>query len=113
MFTRWSRALVLLSLPFLSGGVIRERPRKHTVEIVGFEFKPAQLRVARGDTIVWLNRDAVPHSATATNRTWDSGNIAAGASWSLVTTTSSAGDYFCVLHPSMKAKFTVRRGGDK
>src|SRR5204862_476961 len=39
--------------------------RTHTVEIRGMEFHPAELTVAVGDTIVWINRDIVPHTATA------------------------------------------------
>ena len=33
--------------------------RMHTIEIRGMEFHPAELTVALGDTVVWINRDVV------------------------------------------------------
>ena len=38
-------------------------PRTHTVTIDGFRFQPERLTVARGDRIVWVNKDVVPHTA--------------------------------------------------
>src|SRR2546423_277336 len=45
------------------------------------EFHPAVLTVAAGDTVVWVNRDIVPHTATATGGTkWDTGQLTHGQS---------------------------------
>ena len=41
-------------------------PRRHVVEIRGMAFHPAVLEIHRGDTVVWVNRDFVPHTATGT-----------------------------------------------
>src|SRR5687767_3014533 len=77
--------LTLLFAPLLLGLALTDdgKPtvvvRKHVIEIEGFEYKPARLRVRPGDTIVWVNRDIVPHTATADSRKWDTGNIAHGA----------------------------------
>jgi plastocyanin len=40
-------------------------PKTHTVTIEEMRFHPERLTVARGDTIVWVNRDLVPHTATS------------------------------------------------
>ena len=82
-------------------------PRRHVVEIVGFQFQPAALTVTPGDTVVWVNRDAVPHTATAADGAWDSGTIAAGASWSRVVEGTTEDAYTCVFHPSMTAEISV------
>jgi plastocyanin len=37
-------------------------PRTHTVTIEEMRFQPERLTVARGDTIVWVNKDLVPHT---------------------------------------------------
>ena len=84
-------------------------PRRHVVEIEGFEFRPARLAVAPGDTVVWINRDIVPHTATDSAGTWDSGALGPGASWSLVPSAEGDLTYLCALHPSMKGRLIVRR----
>lgn len=78
------------------------------VEITNFEFRPDTLTVAVGDTVVWLNRDVVPHTASAQDRLWDSGSIGAGASWTYVVSTAVETVYICTLHPSMKGWVAVR-----
>lgn len=78
----------------------------HTVAIDGMQFVPATLRVRRGDTVVWVNRDLVPHTATAPRR-FDSGAVAAGTSWRHVVTEDGRVDYVCTLHPTMKATLWV------
>lgn len=78
----------------------------HTVLIEGMQFKPQTLTVKRGDEVVWLNKDFMPHTATAT-RVFDSGNIPAGGSGRVVPTRRGRFPYACALHPSMKAVLIV------
>jgi plastocyanin len=53
------------------------RPTTHTVTIEGIQFRPQTLTVAAGDTIVWVNKDLVAHTATsATAGIFDSKLIA-------------------------------------
>lgn len=81
-------------------------PAVHTVVIDGFAFKPAQLTVKLGDTVVWRNNDPVPHTATAKG-VFDSGSIAAGGTWKHVTTKRGRHDYVCSFHPNMKGTLIV------
>jgi plastocyanin len=83
-------------------------PRRHVVEIRGFQYLPASVAAAPSDTVVWVNHDAVPHTATSTIGGWDSGSIAAGASWSMVVPETVEGEYRCAFHPTMTASI-VRR----
>lgn len=80
---------------------LERRPARHVVEITHFLFEPDTLRVAVGDTIVWVNRDAVPHTATARDDGWDSGSIAAQARWTHVIDRAGEAPYVCAIHPSM------------
>lgn len=82
-------------------------PKDYTVVIDGFAFKPAELSVARGDTVVWRNDDPVPHTATAKG-VFDSGSIAAGASWKYVAKKPGRYPYVCTFHPIMKGTLVVR-----
>jgi len=77
-----------------------------TVVIEGMKFAPATLTVKRGDTVVWQNRDLVPHTATARGA-FDSGPIAAGASWRHVATRAGRYEVVCTLHPGMTSTLVV------
>ena len=80
----------------------------HTVTIDGVQFSPAELIVHPGDRIVWVNKDPFPHTATASNKLFDSGSIAVDASWSYTVTKKGEIDYSCTFHPTMKGKIRVQ-----
>ena len=82
-------------------------PREHTVEITNFVFEPAMIDARVGDTITWVNRDFVPHTATAEGGSWDTGSINKGESKSLVVTADMVSDYICRFHPTMKGSVDV------
>lgn len=85
-----------------------ESPRRHVVEIRGMAFEPAALEVAPGDTVVWINRDMVPHTATSAGRDgWDTGILARGDSGSRVFHRAGTTAYVCALHPTMRGAVTV------
>jgi plastocyanin len=81
--------------------------RAHTVVIENLRFTPETLEVRRGDTVVWVNRDLVPHTVTATGR-FDSGNLATRASWKHAFASAGTLAYVCRYHPTMKGKVIVR-----
>lgn len=76
----------------------------HQVEITGFKFVPGQLKVRPGDTITWINRDISPHTATAQDKSWDTGTVKKDAATSILITPDFATDYYCRFHPMMKAR---------
>ena len=79
----------------------------HTVVIENMRFNPSVLTVQRGDTIVWVNKDLFPHTATSDKR-FDSGGIAANGSWSYLAERSGVYAYGCTFHPTMKGKIIVK-----
>ncbi|MEM1197897.1 MAG: plastocyanin/azurin family copper-binding protein [Pseudomonadota bacterium] len=76
----------------------------HGVEIKAFGFEPARLKVAPGDEITWTNKDAVPHTATATDESWDTGSLEQGQSATLIVSEGMQMRYLCQHHPSMVAE---------
>ena len=76
--------------------------------IKNFVFQPAEMTVAVGDTVVWSNTDFVPHSATASDSSWDSKAISGNEAWRFVARTPGRHAYVCVFHPNMKATIVVR-----
>lgn len=77
-----------------------------TVTIKDYKFDPANITINKGDTVVWINKDSMAH--TATGDKFDSGNLNNGASFKF--TFNEAGDfsYVCSYHPNMKGKVTVK-----
>lgn len=96
-----SAAILLVSAP---GALQARTPKRHLVEIRDFVFAPAKLRVAPGDIIHWLNLDIVPHTATADDGSWDSGEIAPGGDWRLTVGETTPGPYLCRYHPIMTGR---------
>lgn len=83
------------------------RPTTHQVSIRAFEYVPPRADVKVGDTLVWLNEDIVPHTATAVDRGWDTGSIAAGDSARQVVEAAGAHEYICAFHPQMRGTLAV------
>jgi plastocyanin len=79
-----------------------------TVHIRAFQFTPAADTVQAGDTVLWVNDDMVPHTATAPGKEFDSGSIDVGASWPHVTRTPGSYAYECTFHPNMRGTLVVR-----
>jgi plastocyanin len=80
----------------------------HAVTIRVLKYLPPILTVKVGDTIEWKNADIVSHTVTAVNKGFDSGVILSGGSWTLVAKKRGNFNYFCALHPNMKAKLVVQ-----
>ena len=75
-------------------------PRRHEIQIQAFVYNPDTVAAAPGDTLVFINHDAVPHTATAAGR-WDTGEIPAGATRTVVVPSGPAGPFKCAYHPTM------------
>jgi plastocyanin len=101
-------AAALLGAAACSGGGAQPASRRHVVEIRAFEYHPESLTVAAGDTVVWVNRDAVPHTATSEEGLWDSGSIAAGNSWTRIASEAGSDAYLCTFHPTMTGRIQAQ-----
>lgn len=69
-------------------------------------FAPAEVSAKVGDTIEWINKDALVHTATATNGDWNV-NIPGSQRGQVVLKKPGAADYYCKLHPNMKGRIVV------
>ena len=80
----------------------------HTVVIAAMKFEPESLTVKRGDTIVWVNKDFFPHTATAQDRGFDSRDIGTNKRWKYVAKKDGTFPYICTLHPTMRGTLIVQ-----
>ena len=81
--------------------------RVHQVSISDFKFDPPTLEVHAGDTIEWKNADLVAHTATADDKTFDTGAIQADQTKRVVVTKKGRFPYFCRYHSTMKGTLVV------
>lgn len=86
----------------------RHKPRTHTVTIERMRFEPEALTIRAGDTVVWTNKDLVPHTATSKRAGFDSKMIPANASWKYTVRKKGDYAYTCTFHPTMTGKVRVR-----
>lgn len=80
--------------------------REYTVAIANMAYGaiPSGLKV--GDTILWVNRDSVPHTVTARNHSFDL-RLGPGQSGRLALTKAGSYQIYCILHAPMRGSFTV------
>ena len=99
--------LVWAALAFAAGASPARAGTDGLVEISEFAYSPAELTVTVGDTVTWTNLDAVDHTATAIDGSWDTGLLGQGDSGSITFTAPGTYDYLCTPHPSMTGRIVV------
>ena len=88
--------------------VAARKPVTHTVTIDASRFEPETLSVVAGDTVVWVNKDLVAHTATSKPGAFDSGLIAPGKSWKYKPKRAGVFAYTCTYHPTMNGTLRVK-----
>jgi plastocyanin len=109
--------VVVSTLFFVSASGAHKHPtakaQKHptkTVLIQNFRFKPANITIKRGTKVRWINKDMDPHTATANNgRSFDSGRLGKGQSYTHTFKSAGKKGYFCEIHPFMRGSVLVKR----
>jgi len=79
-----------------------------TVEIAKYDFSPRDLTVKAGATVAWLNRDGVPHDATEAEESWTTSTLKQGESRAIEFGSPGRYEYFCTIHPAMRARIVVQ-----
>lgn len=76
-----------------------------TVQIKGFAFKPATVKVERGSRVVFANSSGSTHTATGAG--FDTKRIAPGKSAAIRFDKAGTFAYHCKIHSFMKGKVLV------
>ena len=76
------------------------------ITIENLVFAPAEVHARVGDTVEWVNKDVLAHTATARNGDWDV-TIGPNKTARLVLKKAGAVDYYCRFHPNMKGRLIV------
>ena len=108
----------LLGLALITFGVVlavygrgtATAPAANANEIViqNFAFEPATLTVKAGTKVTWVNRDEEPHTATATDKRFNSKTLENGDTFSTEFNQPGTYKYYCALHPKMTGQVIVK-----
>ena len=80
------------------------------VKVDNFSFGPPSLTVAVGTTVIWTNRDDIPHTVVSTDdaKTFKSKVLDTDEKFSFTFTKAGTYPYFCSIHPKMTGKVIVQ-----
>jgi len=93
--------------PAPSGDAVRSAE----VEIVDFAYDPDPVTIEEGGKVIWKNRDAAPHTATAEDGSFDTGTIEEGKLKSETFKEPGTYAYICSIHPQMHGTVEVVPAG--
>jgi plastocyanin len=81
--------------------------RAETIQVVidKLVFAPVEIKAKVGDTIEWVNKDILAHTATVKGD-WDV-LIPAKKTVSFVLKTAGEVEYYCRFHPNMKGRISI------
>ena len=78
------------------------------VSMIDYAYEPASVQVDVGGSITFVNDGPdEPHTATASDGSWDTGEVAVGGSSTITFSRAGTFPYICALHPNMKGSVTV------
>jgi plastocyanin len=81
---------------------------EHVVGIEYFRYAPDPIEIRAGETVTWVNHDAVPHTVTATKgETPQSETLGLGESYQQTFTTPGTFVYICLYHRQMHGTIVV------
>ena len=78
------------------------------VHVKNFAFAPASVTINAGQTVRFVQDDDVAHTVTAADKSFDSGNLDKGQSWTHTFAKAGTYAYVCAYHAMMKGTVIVR-----
>lgn len=89
----------------LSIGAVSAQAETVTVIIDKMTFSPVEIAIRPGDTVQWVNKDILAHTATVKGG-WEV-MIPAKRTASMTITSAGEFDYTCRFHPNMKGRIVA------
>jgi plastocyanin len=82
-------------------------PHTYPVVMDKMKFGPVPAQLRKGDTIIWVNRDFIRHTATASDKSFDV-DLPAGAKGKTVLNKAGTIPFVCRFHPGMRGVLHVK-----
>lgn len=99
--------LCLLSALLISAFANAGTNKGTTIKIESMQFSPASFHVKKGEKVIYINNDLVPHTVTADDKSFDSKTIEAGKSWTFRADKVGVHPFKCSFHPTMTGTISV------
>ena len=77
------------------------------VSIDNFSFGPQTLTIKAGTTVVWTNRDDIPHTVVSDDKVFKSKVLDTDEKFSYTFDKPGTYPYFCSVHPKMTGSVVV------
>jgi plastocyanin len=78
------------------------------VVLQNIQISPTSVTIKVGDTVTWTNKDSFDHHLVGDKNEFDSGAMAAGATFSFTFKTAGTVTYHCSIHPEMVGTIIVQ-----
>ena len=78
------------------------------ISIVNFQFTPAEVTIATGEAVTWVNDDGAPHGLEYHDGSTGKDLLLPGASYNRQFDQPGTYDYNCSVHPYMTGRVIVR-----
>ena len=109
---RATLTVLLAALSFSLGAAMAHEATAETkaakVSIIDFQFTPAEITIAPGESVTWTNNDGAPHGLEYHDGSAGNDLLLPGASYSHRFDKPGAYDYNCSIHPYMTGRVMVR-----
>jgi len=78
------------------------------IKVDNFTFSPETLTVPANSTVIWTNKDDVPHVIASTDGLFRSKGLDTDDHYFFKFTKPGTYNYFCAIHPKMTGKIVVQ-----
>ena len=78
------------------------------VKVDNFSFSPQTITIKPGTTVIWTNRDDIPHTVVSDDKVFKSKVLDTDEKFSFTFDKAGNFPYFCSIHPKMVGKVIVQ-----
>lgn len=105
-------AMIVVFLLFSGAGRVAANDQASAapiaVKIDNFAFVPQTVTVPVGATVIWTNRDDIPHTSVSTDGVFKSKVMDTDETFSYTFSKAGTYTYFCSIHPKMTGSVIVK-----
>ena len=78
------------------------------VKVDNFSFSPQTITIKPGTTVIWTNRDDIPHTVVSDDKVFKSKVLDTDEKFTYTFDKAGNFPYFCSVHPKMTGKVIVQ-----
>jgi plastocyanin len=99
--------LIVVAGPLLCAAAAPPAAKEHKVSIDNLKYEPREIKIKKGETVVWTNGDDRDHTVTADDGSFTSKKIASRDTYERKFAKAGKYKYHCDYHPRMKGTVVV------